>query len=121
MAGLTPYTCNTTLQHTTPTHTIPKRAQPITELRTHIGFYGTIYGDVRMIIREACDASTVGNWSRQIGCLFVYISAYLSGCMLACLLVRLCIGLSAHRSVYVCVCLPACVHASLCLAVAYGE
>ena len=56
--------------------------------------------------------SIVVNWSRQIGCLFVYISTYLSRCLHDCLLV----WLSAYMCI--CVCLPACVHASLCLAVA---
>ena len=56
--------------------------------------------------------SIVVNWSRKVGCVFVYISAYLSGCLHDCLLV----WLSAYMCI--CVCLPACVDASLCLAVA---
>ena len=40
---LVPHTCNTTIPHTTPTHT-----QHFTELRIHIGRYRTTDGDIRI-------------------------------------------------------------------------
>ena len=55
-----------------------------TACRTDIGFYGFTDGDVRLILRQTCDASIVANWSRQIGCPFVYMFARLSMAVYCC-------------------------------------
>ena len=62
------------MQHHHTTHN-PNTHNPQPILADLLTFYRITAMDFLLILRQTCDASIVVHWSRQLGCLFVYISA----------------------------------------------